>query len=110
MVKVFGMCFNPRVLAGLALVGAAVWAVAPGAILAVLPLLVLALCPLSMLAMVWMMRGTMSSNNAAQDPATKLAGLEREQVRLRLEIARTRAEAAAVPEQTEVRPTVSISP
>ena len=104
--KMLGMCFNPRVLVGLALVGAAVWAVAPGAILAVLPLLVLALCPLSMLAMAWMMRGSMSPN-AAQDPVAKLAALEREQERLRLEIARTRAAGAATPQQPEVLPAVS---
>jgi hypothetical protein len=101
-----GMCFNPRVLVGLALVGAAVWAIAPGAILAVLPLLVLALCPLSMVAMAWMMRGSMSSN-AAQDPVAKLAALEREQERLRLEIAHTRAEGAAAPQPSDALPTVS---
>lgn len=66
--KMLGMCFNPRVLVGLALVGAAVWAIAPGAILAVLPLLVVALCPLSMIAMMWMMKGS-ASPSAVQDPA-----------------------------------------
>lgn len=101
--KMLGMCFNPRVLVGLALVGAAVWAVAPGAILAVLPLLVLALCPLSMIAMMWMMKGS-ASPNVANDPATRLAALETEQEKLRLEIARARAEALAVPQQAEALP------
>lgn len=105
--KLLGMCFNPRVLVGLALVGAAVWAFAPGAILAVLPLLVLAVCPLSMVAMMWMMRGSMTSNNGAQDPSAKLAALEREQERLRLEIARTRAGAVLAPQQPDALPAVS---
>lgn len=94
--KMLGMCFNPRVLVGLALVGAAVWAVAPGAILAVLPLLVLAACPLSMVAMMWMMKGS-STPNAAQGPSERLAALELEQARLRSEIDRSRADAAAEP-------------
>lgn len=105
--KMLGMCFNPRVLVGLALVGAAVWAFAPGAILAVLPLLLLALCPLSMVAMMWMMRGSMTSNNRPQDPSAKLVALEREQERLRLEIARTRAEAAPAPHQPDTLAAVS---
>ena len=104
--KMLRMCFDPRVLVGLVLVGGAVWVFAPGAILAVLPLLFLAACPLSMVAMMWMMRGSMSSNGA-QDATSKLASLEREQERLRLEIARTRAEAAAAPQQPEALPTVS---
>lgn len=104
--KMLRMCLDPRVLVGLALVGAAVWVFAPGAILAVLPLLFLAACPLSMVAMMWMMRGSMSPNGA-QDAASKLASLEREQERLRLEIARTRAETAAAPQPTETVQAVS---
>lgn len=107
--KMLGMCFNPRVLVGLALVGVAVWAVAPGAILAVLPLLVLALCPLSMIAMMWMMKGS-ASPNVANDPAARLAALETEQEKLRLEIGGARTEAAAVPQKAEALPVGSNPP
>lgn len=93
--KVLGMCFNPKVLAGLALVGLAVWVYAPGALLAVLPFLVLALCPLSMLFMGRMMMSGSGSQRASQDPAAKLAALEQERRQLQLEIARTRSQASA---------------
>lgn len=48
------MCFNPKVLLGLAGIAAVTWAVAPGLATAALPILILAACPLSM---VLMMRG-----------------------------------------------------
>ena len=51
------MCWNWKVLAGLAAVAVAMYLVAPNAILAALPLLVLLACPLSMVAMMWGMRG-----------------------------------------------------
>lgn len=105
--NVLGMCLNPRVLVGLALVGVAVWTVAPGAFLAVLPFLVLALCPLSMLFMGKMMMGGSRSSNATQDPVVKLAALEREQDKLRLEIARTRAEAVSAAQAPVALPTSS---
>lgn len=105
--NVLGMCLNPRVLVGLALVGLAVWAIAPGAILAVLPFLVLALCPLSMLFMGKMMMKSSTSSNATQDPAAKLAALEREQDKLRVELARTRAEAVSAAQAPVALPTSS---
>ena len=49
--KMGGMCFNWKVLAGLAAVGLGVWIVAPDLVGAALPLLLLAACPLSMLLM-----------------------------------------------------------
>jgi hypothetical protein len=49
--KMGGMCFNWKVLAGLAGVGLAVWIVAPNLVGAALPLLLVAACPLSMLLM-----------------------------------------------------------
>lgn len=49
--KMFGMCINKRVVAGVAVTAALLWWLAPGAVAAVLPLLVLAICPLSMLLM-----------------------------------------------------------
>lgn len=47
-------CLNWKVVASLALVGVAIWLVAPRFVVAALPLLVLAACPLSM---IFMMRG-----------------------------------------------------
>ncbi len=51
------MCLNWRVLVGLAVVGLAVWVVAPRLVLAALPLLLVVACPLSMLVMMGRMRG-----------------------------------------------------
>ena len=51
------MCLNWRVLVGLAVVGLAVWVVAPQLVLAALPLLLIVACPLSMLVMMGRMRG-----------------------------------------------------
>lgn len=48
------MCFNWKVLAGLAAVGVGIYVVAPELTLSALPLLLLAACPLSML---FMMKG-----------------------------------------------------
>lgn len=55
--KVFGMCINKKVVAGLAVVGLGVWWLAPGAIGAALPFLLIAICPLSMLVMMKAMNG-----------------------------------------------------
>ena len=49
------MCFNKRVVGGLAVVALGMLVVAPGVFRAALPLLVMSACPLSM---VFMMRGT----------------------------------------------------
>lgn len=54
MKSLFGMCFNWKVLAGLAVVAVGVFVVAPGVVIGALPLLFFAVCPLSMLLM---MRG-----------------------------------------------------
>jgi Protein of unknown function (DUF2933) len=54
------MCLNWKVLAGLAVVGLAVWVLAPGLVLAALPLLLVVACPLSMLLMLGRMRGGQS--------------------------------------------------
>ena len=51
------MCLNWKVLVGLAVVGLAVWVVAPRLVLAALPLLLIVACPLSMLVMMGRMRG-----------------------------------------------------
>ncbi len=61
------MCFNPRVLAVLALAGAGLFLFAPGFALAALPLLVFAICPLSMAYMAFVMsRGQHGSSTGSQ--------------------------------------------
>ena len=64
--KIFGICLNWKVVAGLALVAVGVWLLAPHLIGAALPLLIVAACPLSML---FMMRGMGSMGHSpAQNP------------------------------------------
>lgn len=92
-----GMCFNSKVLVGLAAVGVAVLVLAPATALALLPLLVLAICPLSMGAMMYTMRGhgteTRTSSREAASPASlevkraRLAALREEERRLELDLA-----------------------
>jgi len=104
MKSFLSMCYDWRVLAGLAGVAVWVWIVAPELILGVLPLLLLAACPLSMVVMVWMMRGQ-HAGPGTMDPQTRLAALEHEQARLAAEVARARAEAAAAsPAETDRMP------
>src|SRR3989442_4883939 len=61
-INIAGMCFNPRVLAGLGVIGLAVLVLAPDLAGAALPLLLIAACPLSMLFMMRVMRGGSGSN------------------------------------------------
>jgi hypothetical protein len=51
------MCLNWKVLVGLAVVGLAVWVVAPQFVLVALPVLLVVACPLSTLVMLGRMRG-----------------------------------------------------
>ena len=51
MKSVFGICFNWKVLLGIAIVLAGILALAPRLIFAAFPLLIFAVCPLSMLLM-----------------------------------------------------------
>lgn len=89
-----GMCFDPRVLGGLAVVGLGIWLVAPQLIAPALPILLVLVCPLSMLFMARMMSGSMKDASTLS-PADRLTALEHEQARLDAEIARTRAELTA---------------
>lgn len=64
-----GMCFDKRILGGLAIVGVGVLVVAPGLMMTVLPLLLLAICPLSMLFMgKAMMGGSHRVQSGAAEP------------------------------------------
>lgn len=66
--KMGGMCFNWKVLAGLAAVGVGIYVVAPDMVVGALPLLLLAACPLSMLLMGRSMAGGQCSTQT-QEPA-----------------------------------------
>lgn len=66
MMNMFRMCFNWKVLAGLALAGGAIAIVSPNLFLAALPFLFLAACPLSMLLMGFAMRKTMQPNRKSE--------------------------------------------
>lgn len=66
--KMFGMCINKSVVAGVAGVGLLVWVLAPGALAAALPLLLIAICPLSMLVMMKMMSSDGQASPGQQAP------------------------------------------
>ncbi|MDP9383461.1 MAG: DUF2933 domain-containing protein [Chloroflexota bacterium] len=74
-----GMCFNWKVIAGLAVVGLGIWAVAPGLAAAALPLLILAACPLSMLLMMRGMQGGHCASRPQQAGSPTRAGLTRDE-------------------------------
>src|SRR5260221_14197349 len=58
--RLFGLCLNWKVIAGLAIAALGVWVMAPQLLAAALPVLILAACPLSMLLM---MRGMGNMGN-----------------------------------------------
>lgn len=71
MIRMFGMCFNPKVLAGLGAVGLGVFVfVSPGAAVRALPVLVGLACPLSMLLMMGGMGAAMKPK--ADAPASTM--------------------------------------
>ena len=63
------LCLNWKVVAGLAVVGVGIWAVAPTMLWAALPVLIVLACPLSML---FMMRGMGGGQCAIQSQETEL--------------------------------------
>lgn len=86
--RMLKMCLNWKVLAGLAVLGIGIYAVAPDLAVAALPFLVLAICPLSMM---FMMRGM--QDDGAKSPETE-AGLTRDE-----RLARLRTKQADLAEQ-----------
>jgi hypothetical protein len=103
--KMLKMCLNPKVLAGLAVVGVGIYLFAPGLLAQAVPILLLAACPLSMLLMMWAMPRTPGQDQqTTQD--TDDVGLNREE-----RLARLRAQEAALAdrigelEREEARPT-----
>ena len=101
------MCLNPKVIAGLVIVGLGVYVIAPGLLVAALPLLLLAACPLSML----LMGGAMMRGCHAQPKETVASSPEGESTD---EVASLRAEVAALRRQVEqtekTSGTIAISP
>lgn len=98
MIRVFGMCFDRRVLFVLAAAGISLWIAAPQAVAAALPFLLLLACPLSMLFMMRGMGGHAShgvGHVSPPAPHDRLAALELERARIDADIARARAESAA---------------
>ncbi len=83
--KMIKMCLNWKVLAGLAAVGAGIFAAAPDLALSALPILLLAICPLSMLLMMVGMQG--GGGEAGDERVAREAGGSREErvARLRQE-------------------------
>jgi hypothetical protein len=87
--KMLKMCLNPKVLAGLAVVGVGIYLFAPGLLAAAIPILLLAACPLSMLLMMWAMQRTPGQDQqTAQETDARLTREE--------QMARLRAEQAAL--------------
>src|SRR5712692_2228708 len=73
--SIFGMlfmCLNWKVVAGLAVVGVIVWAVAPQFLVGAIPLLIVAACPLSML---FMMRGMQGGREKTASPSGQIRPL-----------------------------------
>ena len=99
-------CLNPKVIAALAVIAAAIWIVAPGAFAAALPVLVVAICPLSMLAMMLLMRDggndTRSDSRAAEPTGQSRRHAEDAQVSaLQAQVADLQARLAAATHPTE---------
>jgi hypothetical protein len=94
MNKMGGMCLNWKVIAGLAVVGLGIWAVAPNFVWAALPLLLFLACPISMLLMMRGMQGGQCATQGGQvRPATGV-GLTRDEqlAELKAQLARAQAQ------------------
>jgi hypothetical protein len=88
--KMLKCCLNWKVIAGLVVVGAGIFALAPDLALSALPILLLAICPLSMM---FMMKG-MQGNEAGEQGAAQEDHLPREE-----RIDRLRAQQATLTDQ-----------
>lgn len=99
--KALKMCLNWKVIVGLAVIGAGLFAFAPGIAAAALPLLVLAICPLSMLLMMGAMngmnKGGASAGGLPLERGEQLAQLRAQQQNLAEKIADLETEAAVTP-------------
>ncbi len=98
MNRMGGICLNWKVVGGLAVVGLAIWTVAPNLVWAALPLLLLAACPLSMLLMA---RGMQGSQCAAQptpvsQPMQTALSRDEQLAELKVELAKLQVEQANI--------------
>ncbi len=119
-----GMCFNWKVIGGLAVVGLGIWFLVPSVAGAALPLLLAAACPLSMLLM---MRGMQGGQCDAQVPTAaqehpiattrseqleelrvQLAQVQGQQQALSRRIAELEGEASSVPTPAEAQPAEAV--
>lgn len=100
--KIFGRCFDRRVLLALGAVAVGLWAIAPDAVARFAPLLLLLACPVSMVFMMRSMGGHAAAHPPALTPQERLIALDRERAQLEGEI-------AAVPISSSGRP-VAIEP
>lgn len=89
--KMFGMCINWKVLAGLGTVALGLFAFAPKLAAAASPYLVLAICPLSMLLMMGGMQVMNRKDDTSPSPEARLARLKGQQRELASEIAKLEA-------------------
>lgn len=89
--RMLKMCLNWKALAGLAVLGVGIYAIAPN-LAAALPILLLAICPLSMM---FMMK-SMGETQERQTPGEADGGLTREE-----RLARPRTEQAELAEQID---------
>jgi hypothetical protein len=94
MNKMGGMCLNWKVIAGLAVVGLGIWAVAPNVVWAALPLLLFLACPISMLLMMRGMQGGQCATQGGQVRSSTGVGLTRDEqlAELKAQLARAQAQ------------------
>lgn len=96
--KLLKMCLNWKVVAGLVVVGVAIYLIAPDLIAAALPILLLAACPLSMLLMMLTMKDMQGHKGETRERQPSQGaddtGLTREE-----KIARLRTQQAALAER-----------
>jgi len=85
--KIFGMCFDRRVLLVLGAVAVGLWIVAPEYVIRLGPLLLLIACPVSMVFMMRSMGGHAGERTPPATPHERLAALDREREKIESEIA-----------------------
>ena len=112
------MCLNWKVIAGLALVGVALFVYAPGLAAGALPFLVLAICPLSMIFMMKAMNGGMGGDSKSGEGCAmsgqkqpegregQLAQLKSQQQELSSKIAALEADGEQVGSDPERKPLI----
>ena len=83
-----GMCFNWKVIGGLAVVGLGIWFLVPSVASVALPLLLVAACPLSMLLMMRGMKGGQCDSHAPaatqEHPVARTRSKQLEELRVQL--------------------------